>query len=417
MPPDASQLFTPVSLGVALVDIEEQPVEARAGKIGEVEVAPRKEYTDPDGVTRSYPVWTDYIASTAGENRNDDWLETGQMVLKHYRANPVVLAMHDNRSWPVGTGQPRLVGTGDDAVLYMRVHWDLEDYEVRRIAGKVDRKVLRAGSIGAMPGKGSDWRSRLDPSHKAYKENSWGRYVAHPVLEEFSIVPLPGDRTARAVSQSANDPTPSAPPTPTTNEGPSMNYKLLLLSVLALPDESTDEEIQAASDALTDTLTQANATEAAVRAALQLDADADLPADVAEQLAAAVDKAGLLTLAEATEMVNEAIAATAPQRNLKADALAAVEQAVKDGKILPVLHDRWKLSAESDPENTIAMLGGLKAGAAVPVKPAPIAGLPQTPAGGALTLSAAEKAEADRLGISHDDYLAAKRDNPLIKEA
>jgi hypothetical protein len=401
MPPKSEQppieLNAPASLPVSLVC--DELIEQRAGKIGEVEAAPRVEYTDPDGETRSYPVWTDYIASSAGENRNDDWMETGQMVLKHYRANPVVMALHDRRSWPVGTGQPRLVGKQDDAVLYMRVHWDLEDWDVRKIVGKVDRKVLRTGSIGAMLGKGSDYRWRLDPSHKAYKEKSWGRYVAHPVLEEFSIVPIPGDRTARAVSQSANNSTPPAsPPASTTNEGPSMDFKALLLSVLALSADASDEQIQAAAD--NHTPTDRDALASAVCNALGVD---DLPEDFAVQLSAATDRTGFLPLSEVNEMVKAAAQTTDP----KVEARAAVEAAVQSGAITPALKSHYLKLADADPVACAAAVGGLKPSSAVPLKPQD---KPTNTAGPSapVTLSDLDRETIQMMGLTEAEFLAQK---------
>lgn len=393
-------LLAPVSVAMSLVCPDQ--VEQRAGKIGEVETAPRQEYVDADGETRSYPLWTDYIASTAGENRNDDWLETGQMILKFYRANPVVMAMHNRRSWPVGTGKPRLSGTGDDAVLYLRVQWDLEDPETRKIVGKVDRRVLRAGSIGAMLGKGSAYRWSLDPSHKAYKENSMGRYVAHPVLEEFSIVPLPGDRTARAISQDITTTTPPVPPAPTTTPGQSMNYQLLLCSVLALSTESTDDEIQAAADAHPDHKARADAAEDACRLALSLDADAELPAELAAELTAATDRSGMISLAEATQMVLDATAAAATDP--KITALAEVKSAVKDGRITPALVAHWEGMAAVSPTACMAALEGIKPSSAVPLtaqvdptKP------PPTP----VALSAHDRLIVKQLGITEAEFITS----------
>ena len=356
----------------------------------------------PDG---ELPAWTDYTASTSGVNRNGDAIDQNTWRLANYRKNPQILWMHDRSRPPIGRGEPRIVNRGaDDARLVIRVHWDLDDEDARKIAGKVMRGFLPAGSISAAPGKGSAYRMQLDKDHPYYQADGYGRYVRHAELLEFSIVTVPGDANAlkMAADMAADDDTdttPPAPPVSTTTAGECMETRALLCSVLALSSDVTDEDLQAAAESHINHQPRAEAAEAAICAALGVE---DLPEDYAAQLAAATDRTGLLTLAEANDMVLAAAQTVDPV----IEARAAVVAAVNDGRIAPALSAHFERLAEADPVSCQAALEGMTPGQAVPLTPQD---KPSSAAAGApLTLSVADRAVCQQLGITEAEFLKSK---------
>ena len=245
------------------------------------------------------------------------------------------------------------------------------------------------------------WRDQLPESDPNHKADSWGRAIQNQELREFSLVTIPGD--ANCLRQS-EQPNPFTPPTPsastTSNNGQSMDFKLLLCTVLALSAESTDEEIQAAADALPDHKTRADQAEAAIASALGAD---ELPADYAVQLTAATDRAGFVPLAEAQQMVIDATAAAATDP--KITALAEVKAAVKDGRITPALVPHWEALAASSPAACTASLGGLTASSAVPLTSQVD---PNKPPPKAVVLSAHDRQIMKQLDITEAEYLSSK---------
>lgn len=355
------------------------------------------------------PAWTVFVASTGGANRNGDVIDQNTWKLGPYKKNPQVLWMHNRFSPPLGTGEAWVEEKGtDSARLMVKVLWDLEDAEARKIAGKVHRKVLRAGSMSCAPGKGSMWRDQLPKDDPWFEEGSWGRVIRNQELREFSIVTIPGDENC--LQQAEPPSTPPAAPASTPDTGNSMNFRLLLCSVLALSADVSDEDLQAAADAHPDTKKRAEDAEAAIRTALALEAGAALPEDYAAQLASATDRTGLLTLAEANALVLAAQHTPDP----KVEALAAVKLAVKEGKIAPALASHFEQLAAASPETTIATLSAMPVGAGVPLTPQVDPRTPPAPASGASVLTAAEKAEAKSLGIDEAVWLAAKKKNRLL---
>ena len=120
---------------------------------------------DPD--FPSLPAWIDFTASTGAENRYEDMIEQKRWRLASCRKSPVVLRMPQLLALPLGTGKARIADQNpDNARLMIRIKWDLKQRRVREIADKYHRKILRAGSVYAIPGKGT-WRADLDTSHPA----------------------------------------------------------------------------------------------------------------------------------------------------------------------------------------------------------------------------------------------------------
>ncbi len=353
----------------------------------------------PDG---ERPAYSDFIASTAGVNRNGDAIDQNTWKLKAYRDNPQILWMHDRRRPPIGRGEARIMDRGTDkARLVIRVHYDLEDAFAREIAGKVHRGFIKAGSISAAPGKGSAWRMNLDKDHPYYQERGYGRYVKHAELLEFSLVTVPGDANAlklaaeaAAAAAAPSSTPPASPPAPTTNPEPCMDYRAALLSVLALSAESTDEEITAAADTHT---TNHTALAGAVCNALGTET---LPEDYAAQLAAATDRSGLITLSEANELVKAAASATDPI----VEARAAVEAAVQSGAIAPAMKAHYLELAEANAAACTAAVQGLKPAGTVPLKPQ------ERPEdlGAPVRLSALDRKTMKLMGLSEAEFLAAK---------
>lgn len=149
-----------------------------------------------------------FILYSGGEVRfNPAWQEGGDVIrtrefrLQNYRKNPVVLADHDFR-YVIGRGTANIVDAGDDGFQLHGVStWDLsEDNPLAvLIAGQHARKVRSAVSIGFMPGKGSQPRTKLSSEDPLWldpeKVSAWRAGWVHrnPELYEWSSVSVPKD--------------------------------------------------------------------------------------------------------------------------------------------------------------------------------------------------------------------------------
>lgn len=165
----------------------------------------RAEDTAPAGTTL-------FEASNDTEDRygsvvRQDWR------LAEFRANPVILDMH-NRNRVVGRAlEAKVPRSGDDAGrLMIRVEWDLAnpDPSLAAVGHQHLSGFRRAGSVGWQFGKVTH-RDRLAPEHPAYKAKekkqgafgdyvfeyeSAGLYYEGNTLHEFSSVSVPGNATA-----------------------------------------------------------------------------------------------------------------------------------------------------------------------------------------------------------------------------
>lgn len=97
----------------------------------------------------------EFVISTESPVRDRPWgnptaLSMKGVVLKDYRANPVVLAQHQHGPIEV-VGRSLSIGkeiVDDRNILVSRVQFDVDDEFAARVWGKVQRGFLRAASIG-----------------------------------------------------------------------------------------------------------------------------------------------------------------------------------------------------------------------------------------------------------------------------
>jgi HK97 family phage portal protein len=147
------------------------------------------------------PEYHDFIGSTQQADHAEDVIIQAGIKLEVFNANPVILWMHDRRSLPIGTGEATFNGSG---ALQIRVFYDQGDPEAMVIAGKVERRVIRAGSVGIIVHEWR-WRSELPPDDPYYDKDSWGWVIYSCTLVEYSLVTVPMNQGALRIENGMDD--------------------------------------------------------------------------------------------------------------------------------------------------------------------------------------------------------------------
>lgn len=358
---------------------------------GDTEQAPFVETVD--GKRRAHH---DFVANTSLPNRHDDIIDQNTWELSNYNRNPVVLWMHDMHRFPLGRGEVWVEHLGStNARLMVRVHWDLARSDAREASRQVEEGFLSAVSIHARFGQ-SQWRDELPESDPRYKRVGWGRCLSHGDLLEVSVVTVPGDPNAikQALLLSMETPPPLSPEPPASPPGETMSLRALLLAALSLPDITTDEEISALAAENKKKAEDLAARLTATCRALGLPSTAD------EAVLGAAVAALQASVAQAATTTEEA-------------AVALVAQAVQEGKILPAHKAHWLKHAQGDLEGARTELAALPVVA--PLR-SPVRRDTQL-ATATTRLSAEEAAAARQLGLSGEDYLAARNITTSIRAA
>lgn len=369
------------------------------------------------------PAWHIFIASASGEKRNDDLIDQNTWQLENYRANPVILWMHNPYQRPIGRGEVWVENEGTpNARLMVKLHWKHAQKEAREFCQDVESRHLNTVSIKARFGQNL-WRDSFPETDPRYKRTGWGRYRAYGDLWEISLTTVPGDPGALRQAAPGAPPAPPeahpapaftpasagiSPPSPSSSSQEStVSLRAMMIAALCLAENSSDEQIAASATTLK---TERDTLDAAVRTTLNLDAEATLPADVGAQLAAATSKAGFITLAEAQAL---ALAQAGAVKDDPAH-LAQVElsAAVQDGRVTPFMKAHFESFAAADPAACLATLKGLKPGSAVPLTQQggngpDITQLNDGP--GAVVLSAADKQVARQMGLSDEQMIEHKK--------
>lgn len=124
-----------------------------------------------------------FVASTGGVKRDGLEIDQTKWRLDNYARNPVVLMSHDYTSPPIGTADAYV----EDGQLMARVRWDTADPQGAAIAGKYERGVMSAVSVG--------WDNVGESGERAKR----GEDIAGHELLDISAVSVPGDPDALAV--------------------------------------------------------------------------------------------------------------------------------------------------------------------------------------------------------------------------
>lgn len=182
-------------------------IEGKAGIIGQVSKAEESKAGS-----------TLFVASTDDEDRHGDIVRQ-DWKLAQYRANPVILWMHDHMQAPIGRAKSAKTVKGEDgrSRLMIDVEWDASGVNplAETIAAQFTSGYLSTGSVGFVPSKRT-FRNQLSEDHSAYKplgkgqpQYMHGMYLEGNNLLEFSATTIPANPNARAVrawAQEAEDP-------------------------------------------------------------------------------------------------------------------------------------------------------------------------------------------------------------------
>lgn len=121
-----------------------------------------------------------FIASQPDKARDGLGIDVNAWDIADFKANPVIMAMHDYGSWPVGRAS---LIQKEDRALIADIVFDQEDPNAVMIESKIRRGFLNAVSVGF--------------NIKEIKDNT----VTKAELLEISVVPIPADPKALAERQ------------------------------------------------------------------------------------------------------------------------------------------------------------------------------------------------------------------------
>lgn len=141
-----------------------------------------------------------FVGSTSQVDRADDVVRQ-DFRLKNYRANPVILWMHQSGIPPIGRSAKTRIENANspEARLLLDVAFDEGEHNplATTVAAQVRSGMLGTGSVGFRPGKRT-LRSQLPEDHAAYQKLAkgtpeWlaGIYFEQNELLEFSITTIP----------------------------------------------------------------------------------------------------------------------------------------------------------------------------------------------------------------------------------
>lgn len=130
-----------------------------------------------------------FIMSDDSLDRDFERFDTAGWNLKTYKKNPVLLWSHDRSIPAIGLMEKTRV---KDNQLIGNPVFDMDDPLAVQIAGKVQKKVLRSGSVGFFPSKVEFNDDDKDPCRLTYMKQE---------LREFSVCNVPANPNAVVVEE------------------------------------------------------------------------------------------------------------------------------------------------------------------------------------------------------------------------
>lgn len=121
------------------------------------------------------------IVDRYGDIVEQDW------VLTYYKENPVVLWAHNHYMPAIGI----MNSITSEAPLSGLIELDIGDEVSAKIAGKVDRGFIKAGSVGFMPGEWKPIEIEVNGKHQIT-----GYRLSKNELHEFSLCNVPANPLA-----------------------------------------------------------------------------------------------------------------------------------------------------------------------------------------------------------------------------
>lgn len=278
--------------------------------------------------------------------------------LEEYRKNPVVLYNHDDWQAPIGRAEQVYVR---DGAIYADILFDEADPRAAEIAGKVERGFLRMASVGAWPPE----ESTDDATAKLPGQT--GPTVTRWTLREVSVCPIGANHNALAMYDRAS--------------GRRIDLSDHPLSDIINPQKHTNMSLLTQLLKLSD-----QASEQAV-------------ADEVRRLVALRDQLqGQVTaLQTENEKLRQRVEGyeKTERETLRAQAVALVDAAVKDGRLDASGREAWLADFDRDHANAAARLASIAPRTPIAPQVIPHAGKP-----GAVELrdmTMAEILKADRL--------------------
>ncbi len=129
-----------------------------------------------------------FIISTNGVDSYGDTINQDGWNLKRFASNPVVLWAHDGHLLPIGKAVKTWLNGGK---LKSTVSFDSDRFS-QKVAGMVQRDMLRATSVGFRPG---EWEFSKDPKRPYGIDFKTGHELC-----EWSIVAIPANKDCLLVS-------------------------------------------------------------------------------------------------------------------------------------------------------------------------------------------------------------------------
>ncbi len=140
--------------------------------------------------------------STGAVNDHGYRLLPEGMIYDKFLKNPVILAIHNNKKWPIGRAEDLKLQNGEWSCLPV---WDEEDDVGKEVKSKWERGFLHAASVWNKPLEASTDKKYIKPGQTRPTVIKW-------ILREISMVPVPadpdaaaGDKLALSDGQTIND--------------------------------------------------------------------------------------------------------------------------------------------------------------------------------------------------------------------
>lgn len=260
-----------------------------------------------------------FVLSDESLNTQGYRMLTSGADLEQFKKNPVMLYIHDDWELPIGRWEN--IRKEGDKILADPV-FDLEDEKAKKIAGKVERGFIKMASIGAWPLEFSEDPSVMLPGQTWPTITKWR-------VREASIVPIGSNHNAVRLYDHEDNPTELIKlydSRQITSNNNCHTMKKELAKALNLADNVGDEELHRVALAKVNELASQNETLKGENVAL-------------------ADKVRKLTDAETARK--------------KAEAIALVDAAIKDGRINADSKEKMLSLFDADHESAKAVLDSM----------------------------------------------------------
>ncbi len=181
--------------------------------------------------------------STGAVNDHGYRLLPEGMIYDKFLKNPVILAIHNNKKWPIGRAEDLKLQNGEWSCLPV---WDEEDEVGKEVKSKWERGFLHAASVWNKPLAASADKKYIKPGQTRPTVIKW-------ILREISMVPVPadpdaaaGDKLSLSKGQTINDILPKLTITKNNME-PKIEYQIpnSVMNKLGLKNASEQEVLTA----------------------------------------------------------------------------------------------------------------------------------------------------------------------------